>query len=146
GINTQDFIYFAGPAADGVYASASIPVRDEALEQFLVRYAETYGENPPGPYHANAYDATQLILDAVESTATLSNDGSLVVDRAALAAYIRGVRNRQGLVGAINAAGNGELLAAADIAVVRVTDGEYRQVAIGRVRDSSVLFTRMEAP
>ncbi|MCL4250283.1 MAG: branched-chain amino acid ABC transporter substrate-binding protein [Anaerolineae bacterium] len=146
GINTQDFIYFAGPAADGVYASASIPVRDQSLDRFLAGYVEAYGENPPGPYHANAYDATQLILDAVESTATLSTDGSLLVDRAALAAYIRGVRNRQGLSGAINAAGNGELLGAADVAIVRVIDGEYRQVAVGRVRDNSVLFARMETP
>jgi len=146
GIDTQDFIYFAGEAADGVYASTSIPVLDEAFDSFLTRYVETYGEEPPGPYHANAYDATELLLDGIASVATVSSEGLLQVDREALASYVRTVRNRHGLTGTISAVGNGELLGTADIAIVRVTGDRFTQVAIGRVRDDNVMITQVEAP
>ncbi|MCC6612121.1 MAG: branched-chain amino acid ABC transporter substrate-binding protein [Anaerolineae bacterium] len=146
GIDTQDFIYFAGEAADGVYASTSIPVLDEAFDNFLARYVEVYGEAPPGPYHANAYDATELLLDGIASVATVTPDGLLQVDRAALASYVRTVRDRQGLTGTINALGNGEMLATADIAIVRVEDDRFRQVAIGRVRENNVMITQVDAP
>ena len=28
--------------------------------QYLARYVETYGEEPPAPFHANGYDAVKL--------------------------------------------------------------------------------------
>ena len=41
--------------------------------------SQTYGEEPPAPYHANGYDAVNMFLDAVEAVGTVDANGDLVV-------------------------------------------------------------------
>ena len=39
---------------------------------------------PTAPFHAHAYDATNMVLDAIESVAQQGSDGSLLIGRQAL--------------------------------------------------------------
>ena len=59
-----------------------------------------YGDTP-GSFWQHSYDATTLLLSAIESVAIMS-DATLRVDRAALRAELAATDGFQGLIGAIS--------------------------------------------
>jgi ABC-type branched-subunit amino acid transport system substrate-binding protein len=120
-----------------VYASSALPASSQAFTDFLARYEETYGEEPPAPYHGTSYDAVNLFLDAVEAVGTVDADGNLTIDRSAIAEYIRSVENFEGLTGVLNAEGNGDT-AISDIGIYQVQEGEFALINVGRVVDDAV--------
>ena len=63
----------SGPAVAG-------PEYAELLEV----WREAFGDSPPGSYHAHAFDATNILLDAIESVARVTEDGEILVGREAL--------------------------------------------------------------
>jgi branched-chain amino acid transport system substrate-binding protein len=143
GIRTQEFIRLALTAAEGVYASSALPADSEPLINFLARYEARYGEPPPAPFHANAYDAYQLLLNAIEASASVQPDGRLIIDRAAVARYMRSFSGYNGLTGLLNADGTGET-STASIAIARVQDGVFVEFATGRVDADRITITRRE--
>ena len=144
GLRTDEFIYLAGREAEGVFVSAFLPGDSTALDAFLSRYQVRYGQPPTGPYHANAYDAMYLLLDAVEAVAQISNSGNVQVDRRALIEYVRSLPRTQGISGILTADGQGELLTSADIGMARIEGGSFIPLAIGRVRDDQVSISPIE--
>ena len=127
GIRGSEVVELSGAEAEGIYASAPIATDSDALENFLERYLDTYGEEPPAPFHANGYDAINIFLDAVEATGTIDDDGNLVVSREAVSEYVRTLEDSQGLVGNLNADGTGETFTVEQtlIGVSQVQDGEF---------------------
>lgn len=89
-----------GAAAIGVFVSGPL-VTGEAYEQFLVRWEEEYSGSPPSGYHAHAYDATNLLLNAVEAVAVRSDDGSLVIGKQAIRDAIAATEDYPGLTGSL---------------------------------------------
>ncbi len=132
GINGTEVVSLAGSSAEGVYASKGIPASSAAVESFLAKYKEAYGEEPPAPYHTNAYDGVNILLDAVEATGTVDASGNLVIDRAKIADYVRSLKDFQGLTGTLNADGTGET-AVSDIGIYQVKDGAFTEVEVGLV-------------
>lgn len=132
GIQGTEVIELSGEAAEGVYASAPVGTSSDALEAFLERYVETYEEEPPAPFHANGYDAFNILLDAIEATGEVDDDGNLILSREAIAEYVRSVEATEGLTGSLAADGTGELFSAEQsvIAVSVVTDGEFTEVIV----------------
>ncbi|MFN8560984.1 MAG: hypothetical protein U0703_05025 [Anaerolineae bacterium] len=90
--------------------------------------------------HATAYDAVNLILDAVEAVGTVDADGNLVVDRGAVAEYIRTFTDFNGLTGVLNADGTGET-SVSDIGIFQVQDGAFAQLYTGSLVDGAVQLT-----
>lgn len=133
GIKGGEFPTLAGDAKEGVYASSSIPtVADqEKVDALLARYLDTYGVEPTGPFQVNSYDATNMFLDAIEAVGTVDDAGNLIIDRAALAEYIRSITEFEGLSGSLNCDGTGEC-SAADVGIVRYEGEEEVQVAVGK--------------
>jgi branched-chain amino acid transport system substrate-binding protein len=129
GIKTPEFIDLAGEAGEGVYASSSVGVASDLLDSVTERYVETYETEPTGPFYPNAYDAVNMLLDAVEAVGEVDDDGNLVIDRAALSEYVRSIAGFQGLVGEMNCDGTGECVVS-DIEFVQVTDGAFEQIAV----------------
>ncbi len=103
GVLGTEVIDLAGASADGLYATKAIAASSEALDAFLQRYIDTYGEEPPAPYHANSYDGVNILLDAVEAVGTVDANGDLVVMRDDVQKYVRSLSNFQGLTGVLNA-------------------------------------------
>lgn len=132
GILGTEVVDLAGMAAEGVYASAPSPASSEEIEAFNERYVETFGETPPAPFHANGYDAYNIILDAIEATASVNEDGDLVISRSALAEYIRSIEGYEGLTGRLDADGQGELVSPdrAIVAISQVQDGGFVQILV----------------
>ncbi|MBN2469530.1 MAG: hypothetical protein JXN59_02305, partial [Anaerolineae bacterium] len=71
-----------------------------------------------------AYDAYNVIVNAIEQVAVLDADGNLVIDRAALAEAIRATEDFPGLTGVLNCTDNGEC-GGAVIDVYKVEDGAF---------------------
>lgn len=102
GIKATDFIEAAGEAAEGTYASSGEPAEAGAgLGEFLDKYEERYGEEPPAPFHAHTYDAYMVIVNAIEKVAQTDDDGNLYIGRKALADAIRDTEGMPGLTGTI---------------------------------------------
>ena len=98
GTPQSEGIYFAGPESD--YSGNVNDVTGTSADEAIARYEATYGERPQSPYWALAYDATTLLLSAIESAA-VEEGGRLYIDRSALRTQIEAARFR-GLVGPIS--------------------------------------------
>ena len=92
-------IYFAGPElAHG--SSVNVATGKDA-DAVLAAYKATYGESPGTPYWAHSYDATTLLLSAIESVGVMEA-GKLYVDRAALREEIGATAGFQGIIGVLS--------------------------------------------
>ena len=89
-----------GDAAIGVFVSGPL-VTGDAYEQLLVHWEEEYGGSPPSGYHAHAHDATNLLLNAVETVAKVTGDGGLIIGRQAIRDAIAATENYPGLTGSL---------------------------------------------
>lgn len=144
GILGPEVVELSGADSEGVYASAAMPSVSEAFDDFLAEYVDTYGEEPPAPYHAHAFDGVNIILDAVEATAMVDDDGNLVIDREAIAEYVRSFQGYEGLSGSLGADGTGET-SFTDIGISQVQDGAFVRLYVGRVVDGEVIIDEFTA-
>lgn len=87
-----------GAAAVGIYVSGPL-VSGEAYDEVLAQWYEEYGSDPPSGYHAHAYDATNLLLEALEKVAQAQDDGGVVFGRQAIRDAIADTEDFPGLTG-----------------------------------------------
>ncbi len=79
-----------GESSLGVFVSAPM-VAGEAYDKHVATWTERFGSPPAFNYHAHAFDAANLLLDAVEAVAISDDAGSLRIGRSALRAAIAAV-------------------------------------------------------
>ncbi|HME28100.1 MAG TPA: branched-chain amino acid ABC transporter substrate-binding protein [Acetobacteraceae bacterium] len=82
-----EFIEAAGPAVVGFhigYPDVSPDTMGKGYPAFLEKYKKAYGEAPISGYHANAYDAAEMAIKAIEKVAKTDKDGNLYIGRKAL--------------------------------------------------------------
>lgn len=102
GIFSTDFLEAAGDAAVGMYHSGpDLGYENELYEQFLADYAEKYGGEPDSVFHAHAYDATNVLLNAIEEVAIVGDDGTLLIPRTALREAVGATANHEGITGTL---------------------------------------------
>ena len=78
----KDFIQAAGDAATGAYVTYSKTPSSKIYMDWLSKFKAKYG--PPVTYAPHAYDATNVLLMAVEKVAQKQPDGSLIIGKKAL--------------------------------------------------------------
>ena len=122
-----DFTANTGDAALGIFMSGP-SVTGEAYEDFLAKWDEEYGGVPPSGFHAHAYDATNMLLDAVEAVAHEEDDGSLVIGRQALRDALSAVVGYEGLTGALTCQSEspfaGDCATGTALAIFEITQAE----------------------
>ncbi|MDQ7026668.1 MAG: branched-chain amino acid ABC transporter substrate-binding protein [Anaerolineae bacterium] len=89
-----------GDAAVGMYLSGPL-VAGEAYDAFLELWDEEIGGVPPSGFHAHAFDATNILLDAIEAVAVETDDGGLSIGRQALRDAIAATTDFEGLTGTL---------------------------------------------
>ena len=98
GTPQSEGMYFAGPEADlGSNVNEST---GKSAGEVLAAFESAYGV-PSSPYWAHAYDATTVLLSAIESAAEVDG-GSMRVERAALREQLRATRDFEGLIGTLS--------------------------------------------
>ena len=93
-----DFPKNVGSAAIGVYMTGPFSQGD-AYADFLAKWDEEFGGTPPSGFHSHAWDATSLLLDAIEKVAQIDSDGNALIGRQALRDAIAAVEDYPGLSG-----------------------------------------------
>jgi ABC-type branched-subunit amino acid transport system substrate-binding protein len=82
------------------------PVNTDIYEDFARRYQSLYGQSlgsiDMGFYAAYAYDATVILIRAIERVAVVDEAGNLVIGREALANGVRATPGHQGVTGIIS--------------------------------------------
>jgi branched-chain amino acid transport system substrate-binding protein len=129
GMFTPDWIEAAGADnAEGVYISGpdlSALSGDMAFYtgSFIPTYTERYGA-PQSVFHAHAWDATNMILAAIEQVA-IDQDGTLYIPRTALKDALFATSGMVGITGTLDCNENGDCQPSATIAVVTVEEGAF---------------------
>jgi branched-chain amino acid transport system substrate-binding protein len=132
GVYNQDFIDLSGDAGEGSFVSFGEQVgNEEANEEFDAAYEEAFGVAPDelGPFHAQAYDAANVILNALVEVAETDDAGNLVIDREALLEAIRTTADFEGLSGVITCDETGDC-GSARIGILTLEDGEWVSVEV----------------
>jgi branched-chain amino acid transport system substrate-binding protein len=91
-------MYFSGPDLRFGENASATGVNAEA---FLARYESEFGEAPSAAFWAHSYDATAMLLTAIDSVAVEGDDGTLFIDRQALRDELNSVTDFPGIIGLI---------------------------------------------
>ncbi len=101
GMFSPDFYKAAGMAAVGMYhSSPDFGAFAGGYQAFLAKHKKKYGEAPIAPFHGHAYDATKMILAAIDKVA-VKEGGNLYIGRKALRDALLATTKMQGLTGTI---------------------------------------------
>ncbi len=125
GVQSPDFLTASGDAAEGMYVSGpDLGFGNEIYDKFLGAYKEKYGTDPTAPFHAHAFDATNMVLDAIEKVAQVGDDGTLLIGRQALRDALFATSGMSGITGTLTCDEYGDC-ADAKIAVSQVQGGAF---------------------
>ena len=128
GVQSPDFIDASGDAAEGMYVSGpDLGFGNDIYTTFLETYQAEYGTEPTAPFHAHAFDATNMLLNAIESVAQVGDDGTMLIGRQALLDALGSTSGLEGITGSITCDENGDC-ADPQIAVSQVQDGSFNAV------------------
>ena len=134
--------YMEIPESEGVFMSGpdlnfegnANAATGETGDGFLAAYEAEHGEAPSAAFWAHAYDATTLLLSAIEAASSKDGD-NLVVDRAGVREFMAGVSSWPGIIGDISCDAFGDC-GSQRIAVVQHNDSS--DIAAGK---NNVVFT-----
>jgi len=101
----------AGEDAVGVYLSRTSVDYDrssDAYQTFLLGYRDRFASEPTTAFHAFAFDATNMLLQAIGRAAIQQADGSLLIDREAVRAQLFATEGFAGLTGALTCSASGD--------------------------------------
>ncbi|MCB9076498.1 MAG: ABC transporter substrate-binding protein [Anaerolineaceae bacterium] len=125
GMISPDFVAAAGEASEGMYVSGpNLTFSGATYDQFLADYVDILGQEPVSAFHAHAFDATNMIFDAIEKVATTDADGNTVIGKQALRDALYATSGLEGITGTITCHENGDC-ADPEIVVSQIQGGEY---------------------
>jgi branched-chain amino acid transport system substrate-binding protein len=131
GLFTPDFIDSAGEDnAEGVYMSGpSLEFSGDFYEgEFLPAYEEQFGEEPTAVFHAHAFDATNMLFDAIEAVAVETDDGGLLIPKTQLRDELGSTSGFEGITGSLTCDENGDCQQTATMAMNIVENGDFNPI------------------
>jgi branched-chain amino acid transport system substrate-binding protein len=93
-------MYFSGP--DVRFGENLNESTGKTAAEVLAAYEAKVGEPPSAAFWGHSYDATAMLLDAIDASSEVDADGNLVIDKAGMRAYLNGISGYSGLIGTIN--------------------------------------------
>jgi branched-chain amino acid transport system substrate-binding protein len=124
-------VVFSGPPAEGGGAR-------ERAEAFEEKYTETYGVGPDS-FSYNAYDAANIILDAIQHAydqAGADAQAALDLDKATIRDYVAGIQGYSGVSGTITFADSGDVVK--NIGIFEVQNQQFEQTGVYTVVDGQL--------
>jgi branched-chain amino acid transport system substrate-binding protein len=126
GCSDPTFISIGGDATNGQYLSGpdltAFSGGDFYKNSFLPAYKLLAGSNPISVFHAHAYDAMNVMMNAIKSVAVDNGDGSLTISRAALKDAVESTSGYQGIIGTITCTPLGDCATSVTIGVYKLPD------------------------
>jgi branched-chain amino acid transport system substrate-binding protein len=100
---SAEMVSAAGPAAEGMYLSSpDFTAFGGGYGGFVQKYQDAFGQAPIQIFHAHAYDATHIMLNAIAEVAVETPDGTLHVPRGALREAVFATENYEGVIGTLS--------------------------------------------
>src|SRR4029453_5083079 len=90
--------------------------------QFLPAYEKQFGTKPISVFHAHAFDAFNVLTQAIEESPVQNEDGSPTLGRAALKDAVQNTTDYQGVIGTITCTPDGDCATSVTIGVYEVPD------------------------
>ncbi|MGZ6544431.1 MAG: branched-chain amino acid ABC transporter substrate-binding protein [Actinomycetota bacterium] len=123
GCLTDTYIKTGGSAVNGTYASgpdlSAFTQGDFYSNQFLPAYKTLVGSLPTAAYHAQAYDAFNMLAAAITKVAVKNADGSLTIPRTALRDAIFATSGFEGITGTITCNQYGDCAGATTVGIYK---------------------------
>ncbi|HET7645738.1 MAG TPA: branched-chain amino acid ABC transporter substrate-binding protein [Candidatus Limnocylindria bacterium] len=133
GYFTPDWLEATGDAAEGHYLSGPDLAFSGSFyeDEFLPAYREISGQDEPiSVFHAHAYDAYNMIADAIEAVA-FTDGGTTYIPRTALRDAFFATDGYEGITGTLSCDENGDCAnAKISVSEVQNVDGELQFVRI----------------
>ncbi len=129
GMLTQDWIDAAGADnAEGTYLSGPDLEFGGSFyqDEFIPAYEEAFGD-PTSVFHAHAYDATKMVIEAIRDVAIVDGD-TLFIPRTALKDRMFETSDFEGITGSLTCDENGDCNPGATISVSVVEGGEFKKI------------------
>jgi len=123
GLLADTFPENAGLDAVGMYLSGPY-VSGPEYEAFLDKWEAKFGGPPPSGFHAFAYDATNMLFQAIEALAVVDADGTVHIGRQALRDYMYNLRDYPGLTGNLSCDANGDCATGEALGVFQLSEAE----------------------
>jgi branched-chain amino acid transport system substrate-binding protein len=126
GVFSPSFLEATPGSSEGMFLSGPDLSFENAFysEEFVPMYQEMFGTEPTNVYHAHAFDAANILLNAVESVAQQGEDGTLIIGRQALRDAVAATAGFEGVTGTLTCSEFGDC-ADARISVSLVENGEF---------------------
>ena len=100
GLAQSEGMHFSGP--DTRFGTNTNESTGVSAEEFLATYEANNGEAPAAPFWGHSYDATAMLLDAIDAASWVDGDGNLNIDRQGVRDHLNGIQGYSGLIGTIN--------------------------------------------
>ena len=123
GLLADTFPEGTGAAAVGMYLSGPA-VTGEAYDAFLAKWTEKFGGSPPSGFHAHAYDASNILFDAIEAVAQVGADGTVLIGRQALRDAVTATANFEGLTGVLTCNETGDCATGEALAIYIINQAD----------------------
>lgn len=121
--NARFPVSVGAPVINGMYIVG--PVIDETVyDSFLERWNGRFTQPPMSPYNTHAYDATNLLLDAIESVAQVDNRGNMLIGLQAMRDAISATDEYAGVSGAMSCTKTGDCAALSGLGIYRISRDE----------------------
>ncbi len=123
GLFADTFPEGTGKGAVGMYLSGPY-VAGAAYDAFLAKWKTKFGGVPPSGFHAHAYDATNILLAAIEKVAVKDADGTVHIGRQALRDAMYATKDFNGLTGKLTCDANGDCATGEALGVFKLSEAE----------------------
>ncbi|MGE5227494.1 MAG: branched-chain amino acid ABC transporter substrate-binding protein [Planctomycetaceae bacterium] len=124
GCSDTSFTQIAGDAANGSFLSGpdltAFSGGDFYQNEFLPAYKKLVGSSPISVFHAHAFDAMNILMNAIKSAAVQNPDGSLTISRVAVRDAVQNTQNYQGVIGTLSCTPLGDCATSVTIGVYEV--------------------------
>jgi branched-chain amino acid transport system substrate-binding protein len=126
GCAAPEYVKVGGKATYGSWSSSpdvTAQLTQNAFygEEFLPAYQKQFGERPISVFNAHAYDAFNVLAEAIKKVAT-DDGGTLTIPRTKLKDEVYKTADYKGLSGTITCTPSGDCATAVSIAVYKVPD------------------------
>lgn len=98
-LEQSEGMHFSGP--DLRFGSNTNESTGKSADEFLARYEEIEGAAPSAAFWGHSYDATAMLLDAIDAASYLDGD-TLVINRSGVREHLDGIQGYGGIIGTIN--------------------------------------------
>jgi basic membrane protein A len=104
---SPDLVNSTGDAVEGFLVTSPI-LRGAEYDAFIARYQAKFGTLPMGIFHAQAYDAINIVKAAIEKVAVQEVDGTINIPRQALRDAVAATKDFTGISGVLTCNVNGD--------------------------------------